>query len=293
MLLHKGKFLLLVVVLSLMVTVPVLAAAPGEGIVVEGEQVPGVALGDSRAQVEVAYGEPESCQTLPYYNGPPHGLNGICRFDMDGGGQVTVHYFSAEGGPAQDSPDDIVFHIRWYDVDGWVTTAGINTTLALADPQAVVDAYPEAEVTYNFGSIIRVRDTEMGIEVIWNNDFKGGLTTVNMSIFTPYTPEPPPDMIRVADIEMTADRRSVTAKVLILDDQDQPVEGAVVDATWTYPKVDGLQVSGATDIDGYVTFKIDKARRGAYYLNIDNVSLEGYVYDYINSITLGVILKNK
>ena len=294
MLLNKVQVWALVLALSLAITVPVIAAAPPEGVVVEGQSVPGVTLGDSRAQVEVAYGHPDSCQNMGYYDGR-QGLNGICEFVVDGGGRVTVYYFAPDGGPAQDSADDLASTIRWQQaVNAWVTTAGVNTTLALDDPQAVVNAYPEAEVTYNmFGSIYQVRDPEVGIEVTWNHDFYGGFTTVSMSIFSPYMPPPLPDMIHVTEIVMTADRRSVIANVLIFDDQDQPVEGVVVTATWTYPKVENLQVSAATASDGFATFRVDKAQRGVYYLNINDVSLDGYVYDYINSTTLGVISKAK
>ena len=289
MMYNKVKLLLLVMALSLILTVPVLAAAPAEGLVVEGEHVPGISLGDTRAQVESQNGSPMSCQSVEE---PADYAS--CKFNVDGGGSVWVRYRGPDGENASNSPDDVVHNIRWYDVDGWVTTAGINTTLALADPQAVIDAYPNAEITYySFGSIYRVRDPELGIEVIWNYDFYGGFTTVSMSIFSPYTPPPLPDMIHVAEIVMTADRRSVTGSALVLDDQDQPVEGAIVNASWTYPKVDSLQVSGTTGTDGFVTFTIDKARRGVYYLSISDVLLDGYVYDTINSETLGVISKTR
>ena len=110
----KRKALILVVILlvSLATAIPVLAAVPAVGTVTEGAGVPGIDLGDSRAQVEAAFGQPASCQNLPYYDGR-QGVNGICEFDVDGGGQVTLHYFYADGGPAQDSPDDMVFSIRW------------------------------------------------------------------------------------------------------------------------------------------------------------------------------------
>ena len=65
----KTIFVLLGVVLSLIVTVPALAAAPAERIVVEGQNVPGVSPGESRAQVEAAYGEPASCTHMPYFDG--------------------------------------------------------------------------------------------------------------------------------------------------------------------------------------------------------------------------------
>ncbi|MHC4643842.1 MAG: hypothetical protein ACYS32_19550 [Planctomycetota bacterium] len=286
---RKIIFVIFGVVLSLMVTLSALAAAPAEGVVVEGQSVPGIALGDTRAEVVSAIGQPKSCSSVDEL-----GDYASCEFDVDGGGKVWVRYRGPDGGNASNSPDDIVRNISWYNVEGWVTTAGINTTVALENPQAVIDAYPNAEVTYYYGDYVAVVwDPEMGIRVRRTWNFYGAFTTVTMSISSPYTPPPPQDKIRVADIEMTADRHSVTARVLVLDDQDQPVEGAVVDATWTYPNGDSLKVSGATASDGYTTFRIDKARRGVYYLYINEVTADGYVYDLINTTTTGVILKNK
>lgn len=283
---------LVVVLVSLAAALPAFAAAPAEGTVFEGVSVPGIALGDTRAELVSAIGQPKSCSSVDEL-----GDYASCEFDVEGGGKVWVRYRGPDGGYASNSPDDIVRNITWYNVEGWVTTAGINTTIALEDPQAVIDAYPNADVTYYYGDYVAsVFDPETGIKVTRTWNFYGAFTTVTMSIFSPFTPPPPPppqDKVRVADIEMTADRHSVTARVLVLNDQDQPVEGAVVDATWTYPKVDSLKVSGATAGDGYITFRIDKARRGAYYLYINDVTADGYVYDLINTTTTSVILKNK
>ena len=143
----RKTWVLLVILLTVLVTaLPVLAAAPADGVVVEGERVPGAALGDSREQVDASFGQPVSCQNLPYYDGR-QGLNGICDYEVDGGGEVTVYYYAAAGGPAQDAPDDIARHFRWPEaVSGWTTTAGVNTALAKANPDAVVAAYPDAQV---------------------------------------------------------------------------------------------------------------------------------------------------
>lgn len=291
MLINKKKLLQVFVasILSLTLVVPVLAVAPADGVVVEGERVPGIALDDTRAEVESSIGAPRSCSSVE-----AAGDFASCTFDVEGGGQVSVRYRGPDGGNASNSPDDVVRNIRWNHVEDWFTTAGINTTIALNDPQAVIDAYPNAQVTYHGDYVHSVRDSELGIDVLRSWNFYGAFTTVSISIFSPYTftpPPPPPDMILVAEIDLVADRRSVTARVLVLDDQDQPVEGALVQAAWSYPKVNNLQVSGTTASDGYATFKIDKARRGNYYLNINDVSLEGYVYDFINSTTLGVVSK--
>ena len=298
---RKRITILVVVLISLAAAIPVLAWAPANGTVVEGVSVPGIALGDTRAQVEAAYGQPKSCTDMPYYDGR-QGLDGICQFDVEGinngGDVVTVRYFAPDGGPAQASPDDVLSSVSWSTVvSGWMTTAGINTTLAVNDPQAVIDAYSNAEVTYyDSGYIHEVRDPELGISIVRDWNVYGAFTTVRMMIFTPYTPTPPPpppDMIRVDDIEMAGDRHSVTAKVLVLDDQDQPVNGALVEATWYYPNGDSLLVSTETASDSFATFRVDKARRGNYYLSINNVFLDGYLFDYVHSTTLGAFSKSK
>ena len=49
---------------SLLSTLSALAAVPEFGTVIEGHNVPGVALGSTRAQVEAAYGDPTRCQSV-------------------------------------------------------------------------------------------------------------------------------------------------------------------------------------------------------------------------------------
>jgi hypothetical protein len=49
-----------------------------------------------------------------------------------------------DGGQVSDIAEDAVLNFRWYQhVSGWTTTPGINMTLALNDPQAVMAAYPD------------------------------------------------------------------------------------------------------------------------------------------------------
>lgn len=57
------------VLISMVTVVPVLAASPADGIVVEGIRVPGVSLDDSRAQVEAAWGQPYLCKNMRHYYG--------------------------------------------------------------------------------------------------------------------------------------------------------------------------------------------------------------------------------
>ena len=292
----KQKLLVLsVVLLAVMVTaIPALATAPATGTVIEGVSVPGIALGDSRAQVEAAYGSPSSCRS----NNDPNMMES-CSYDIEGGGWVSVFYQGPDGGYAAGSPDDVVLNIRWggEEVDGWETTAGINTKLAKYDKQAAIDAYPNADLYYDsVRRLYRLHDPELGIQVTWNHAYI--FYTVSMAIFNPYTPPPPPDPIRVADIQMSYDRQSVTANVLILDEQDQPVKDAIVGVFWVYPlnknNNTNMFVDGTTGGDGYATFKIgNKARPGDYRITITNVSKDGFKWDDDGSVLVGMITKPK
>ena len=91
----KRIIIFVVVLLSLVVALPVLAAAPSEGTVYEGQSVPGITLGDTRAEVEFNIGPPRGCVSN---NDPP--TMESCSFDVDGGGWVSVFYQGKDGGTA-------------------------------------------------------------------------------------------------------------------------------------------------------------------------------------------------
>ncbi len=289
--LRKITLVMLGLVLSLLISLPVVAAAPAEGLVVEGVSVPGVNLGDTRAQVEASYGEPHSCQNLPYYNDQP-GLNGICYFDVESGGQVTILYKNASGGPAENAADDVVFNIRWPEaVSGWVTTAGVNTTLALADPQAVIDLYPDAVVTYNplFGNIESIQEYSLGILIDYSFDYLSGRLSVTMAISFPGDPPPAPEKItKVTDIELTVTKvkrdRQVRALVRVENEYSLAASEAAVFATWIFPDGSTLAVEDLTSDSGYAYFELHNVPKGALTLRVDDVILEGYRFDRENSV---------
>ncbi len=271
---------------SLMFALPVLAAAPSVGLVVEGDSVPAAALRFTRAQVEASYGEPQWCQSVEQA-----GDFAFCSFPVEGGGQVDVRYRGADGGNAANAPDDVAYNIRWHEqVSGWTTTAGVNTTLAASDPQAVVEAYPDAEVTYNqFGDLYLVVDHEQGIEVKWSLDFYTGTTHVSMAIFFPRTPPPPEEQLtRVTDLDLTAvkkkGQRTVIALVRVQNDDGLAAGGATVLATWVDPDGATQAVQDLTSSSGYAYFEIKNASRGTYTLIIDDVVLDDHRFDRENSI---------
>jgi len=284
--------LLTAVLLSAIMAVPVLADAPGTGLVVEGVSVPGAELGYSRAQVEAAFGSPKFCQSVEV-----GGDMASCSFDVEGGGQVEVRYRGADGGNASNSPDDVAYNYRWSQAaSGWVTTAGVNTTLAIQDPDEAIAAYPNATVIYNptFGNIESIEDRELGILIDYHFEYLSGTLFVSMAISYPAgspppppPPPPPPEehFLRVTAIDLTAGKRNVSADVQVLDELDQPVSSATVQATWIQPNGKQQSVSGQTDGSGRVDFRLNNARRrGTYTLTIQDVSLDGFDFDAGNSV---------
>jgi hypothetical protein len=236
--------------------------------------------------VETVYGPPRSCQSVESI-----GDFASCSFPVDGGGTVTVRYRGPDGGYASNSPDDIVHNIRWYEqVSGWMTTAGINTSIAADDPQDVIDAYPDAEVTGNgFGGVYSVVDHEQGIEVIWAPDFYRGTTHVNMAIFYPRpAPIPAEKLTRVIDIELASKKvkgkRLITALVQVRNEKDVAAKGATVLATWGYPDSSTQPAMDITSMSGYAYFEIRPTRRGTYTLRIDDVILSEHRFDPDNSV---------
>jgi hypothetical protein len=264
-----------------------MADAPDVGMVYEGVGVPGIDLGFTRAQVEAAYDDPSFCQSVEI-----SGDFGSCSFPVSGGGQVDVRYRGADGGNAANSPDDIVYNIRWHEqVSGWTTTVGVNTTLAKADPDAVIAAYPEAQITYNsFGALYSVVAARQGIEIIWSPDFYSGTTHVSMAIFAPRPPAPQPvQQTYVESIDLTAakskGRREIRALVHVQNEQELAASGATVSATWAFPDGASQTIQEVTSSSGYAQFELrGSLDRGTYVLTVDDVTLDDYVFDQTGSV---------
>lgn len=282
--------LVTVLLVAALMTVPVLADAPGTGVVVEGKSVPGIELGFTRSQVEAAYGEPAFCQNVSGYD------QGSCQFDVEGGGQMSVRYHGPDGGPATNSPDDVVHFIRWFQqVTDWTTTAGINTTLAYNNPDAVMAAYPNATMSYQSMFDWSIDDPELGIHVYYHTSYLTGALSVSMGISFPASspPEPEQRFVRVSEIDLSvAKRNEVSASVRVQDDLDRNAYGAIVFATWTMPDGSQGSINGTTDSFGLVNFDLGKLkRRGTYTFTVESIDLDGYQFDAENSVLSASVSK--
>jgi hypothetical protein len=260
---------------------------PAEGIVVEGVSVPGIALSFTRSQVEDAYGDdPTWCQS----DGAP-GNKAFCSWAVNSGGQVDVHFQGPDGGVASGSPDDVVFKISWSEaVSGWETTAGVTTTLAKENPEAVIAAYPDAQVTYNqWGGISSVKDHPLGIEVIWVPDFYSGTTHIRMAVFYPREAPPLPEQLTyVYTIDLTAKKvrgqRQIRGFVGVREETQLAAKGATVFASWTFPDGSTQAAESTTSQSGFAYFEINGIPRGTYILTVEDVVLEGHRFDSENSV---------
>ncbi|MDH3890475.1 MAG: hypothetical protein OEV49_05275 [candidate division Zixibacteria bacterium] len=263
-------------------------APPAEGIVVEGVSVPGVALGYTRAEVEDAYGDVVLwCQST----GVP-GNNGFCAWAVSGGGQVDVHFAGADGGTADGTPDDVVSSVSWFEaVSGWVTTAGVNTTLADENPEAAAAAYPDARVTYNqWGGIYSIVDYEQGIAIYrpWIL-YSSGEVHVRMQIFYPSEAPPLPEKITyVYNIDLLANKvkgkRQIRAWVGVRNQAHLAASGATVYARWTYPDGSTQTAESVTFGSGNAYFEINNVPRGTYTLTVEDIVLEDHRFDDENSV---------
>jgi hypothetical protein len=255
---------------------------PAEGIVVEGASVPGIALGFTRAEVEEVYGEGTGCE----------GTGSPCGWDVPGGGEVHVSFRGPHGGEASGSPDDVAVYAHWSEaVDGWTTTAGVNTTLADEDPEALVAAYPNARVTRNqWGGVITVTDYSLGIQ--FRRDwilYSSGEVIVTGSIFYPREPPPLPEQITyVYTIDLTAmknkGKRRIRAFVGVRNETQLAAKGATVFARWTFPDGSTPAAESTTSLSGYAYLEINDIPRGTYTLTVEDVVLADRRFDSANSV---------
>lgn len=177
------------------------------------------------------------------------------------------------------SPDDVVYNIRWYDqLHGWTTTACVNTTLAKTSPEAVVAAYPNALVTNTiFGSIYSVVDALQGIGIVWCPDFYNGTVHVCTAVFAPRSPAPQPEkQTHVESIDLTtAKRKGQLENRALVQVRNQLVlvaSGATVTATWTYPDSTSQAVQVETSSSGYVQFLLSGHLDRGPYANMIEMS---------------------
>lgn len=282
---------------SLLGAASTLAAVPEFGTVIEGESVPGVALGSTREHIEAAYGEPTRCQS-----GQNPGDAASCTWVLEdyigqGGqiqSQVSVGFRGPDGGSASNDPNDVVVRISWFGIDGWFTTKGVNALLALNDRDAVFDLYPDATIFHQSMFDTHLTAYREGFSVSWHTEYLNGFTSVRLSIFEPRDPPPPREpSVNVSEINMDLYKRQVLSKVGVVNDLNWRMRGAEVFATWTLPDGSTRSVQGITDSFGWAYFEVNKARKGTYTLTVDDVLVEDHPFDAENSVLSATIFKRR
>ena len=301
---RKRMTILVVVLLSLVIAIPVLAHAPAVGTVVEGVSVPSVALGDTRAQVQTAYGDPYSC-TKAYEVDD----DGTCSYPVEGFdhlGRVWINFRGPDGGLPSASPDDVIYSVTWSDsVSGWVTNeGGVNTEWGRSirqNPEAVLAVYPNAEISYGlFGAMTQARDYELGITIEWVYHFYSGFLGVRMTITAPSEPPTPPTppepVTRVTNINLYANKikgkRTVTASVWVDDEYWDNAVGANVIVDWTHPDGSKERLQAVTNESGLARFEIRNVKSGTHTLDMVDVEYGVHRFDRELS-TLTSIIKVK
>lgn len=284
-------------VLGLLSTLPALAAVPEYGAVIEGQSVPGVALGSMRAHAEAAYGEATRCQSVQTAGDAASCTWVLGDYVGQGGAiqsQVTVSYRGPDGGSANNRPDDVVSRISWFGMDGWFTTTGVNALFALNHQDAVIGLYPDAVIFRQSLFDTHLTAYEDGYSVSWHTEYLTGFTTVRMSIFEPREPPPPRQpSVKVAEINLDLYKRQVIGAVRVLNDLNWRVRGAEVHATWTLPDGTTQSVEGVTEYSGLAYFAVDKARKGTYTLTVDDVVVTDHPFDAENSVLSAIIVKQR
>jgi len=296
--------ILVVVLFSLTAVIPALAAAPAEGVVVEGVSVPGVALGDTRAQVQTAYGDPYSCT-----KGSEVDDDAICTYPVEGLdhlGRIRIHYRGPDGGLPSASPDDVVYSISWNDsVPGWITKeGGVNTEWARSvyqDPEAVLAVYPNAVISYGlFDAMTQARDYELGITIEWRYSIYSGTFGVIMTISppseTPPPPPPPEPVTRVTNISLYANKvkgkRTVWAEVWVDDEYWDDVIGATVVIDWIYPDGSKQRLQVDTSSSGRASFEIRNVKTGTHTLEVVDVIYPEHRFDReLSKLTTSIEVK--
>lgn len=288
---------LLLALLCAFGSLPAMADVPEFGTVVEGQSVPGVALGSTRAEVEAAYGDPSICQS-----GQTIGDAASCtwiRADYPGQGgdvqsQVGIGFTGQDGASASNSPNDIVVRMSWHGMDGWYTTTGVNSLFALNDQDAVIDLYPDAVVFHQSLFDTHMTAYEDGFSISWHTVYLNGFTSVRMTVFEPRDPPPPREpSVNVSEINMDLYKRQVFGKVRVQNDLNWNMRRAVVSATWTLPDGSTRAVEATTDSFGLAVFEVSKARKGYYTLTIDDVLVEDHPFDIENSVLSASIFKKR
>jgi hypothetical protein len=97
------------------------------------------------------------------------------------------------------------------------------------------------------------------------------------------------DCLRVSEIILSTqpqgNNASVSATVLVVDENGLPVPEAVVDITWLRPNLSIRLDSEAADGEGIASFNVN-GPAGTYTFTVNAITLAGYTFDPVNSVPL-------
>lgn len=176
------------------------------------------------------------------------------------------------------------------DISGWTTNVGVNTSLALNNPDPVIAVYQNAQLNYNqWGNILQVKDHQLRIEINWFCDFYTGRRYLSMGISHPSKPPPSRKQFTLVErIELTANKtkgdRHIIALVQVQNDRELVASGVNVFAAWNLPDGSTLPAEDLPLFSGYACFKIRNASRRTYTLNIEDVELTDHIFDSNNTV---------
>ena len=178
------------------------------------------------------------------------------------------------------------------DLDGApppVLAMGVSAAVSLDDASAWDDSptQPGPAETSELSTAV-IRDTPPVVQATLGDPVE--LPDDPFSIDDPAVPA------LAAEDEPTALEPGGPADV-VWDEDDKPVEGASISGFWVYPvnknNNTSLFVGSTTASDGYATFTLDSSRPGDYRLNIEQVSKDGFEFDYDGSILVGRFTRPK
>ncbi|ARU55699.1 hypothetical protein OLMES_1624 [Oleiphilus messinensis] len=257
------------------------ALPPTEGEIIPGVGVPGVELGDTRAQVEQSYGAQTTCGAEAV-GSSCYDIGGL---GSDSAGNVYVRFEGTNGGSATGQQDDVVSGFSVYNTPivglNWTFEGGYTIRDFELQPELIQVVFPEAEIEQPNLFFTRYTDPQAGVELTSRFDPYGLFYDVTLFLSKPDASEEPggesvlPE-IRVSDIAMSfrdnrRNRHQVMAVVSVVDEASDAVLDATVEGVWTKPGGRTVAATLVTNQYGRAIFQLLSRKDGEYKFTINRV----------------------